>query len=107
MFRDWKIVANNLGTDEPANTDTIYAYVASMNRFAHKQITIPDNFMQWAHMKQHINDLRSEDWTHELIWELVGTDFRINTISQLYPVHYHVKELALQLEPIYDRQLKI
>ena len=58
-------------------------------------------------MKQKINNLLVEDWTRELIWELVGTDFRINTMSQLYPVHYHTKSLAQYLEPAYDRILKV
>ena len=101
---NWTIAQSRLNTDEPFNTDTAYALSTS-------DIEVPctsnANFMQWAHMKQYINNLRSEDWTQDLVWELIGTDFRINTVSQLYPVHYHVKELAKLLEPLYDRQLEI
>jgi hypothetical protein len=68
--------------------------------------TLDNDIVQWVHMKQRINNLVTEDWTQELTWELVDSDFRINTLSQLYPVHYHIKTLASKLESIYDRKIQ-
>jgi hypothetical protein len=56
-------------------------------------------------MKQKINSGMVEDWTREMVWELIGSDFRINTVSQLYPVHYHIKSLATKLDIEYDSQI--
>jgi len=46
------------------------------------------------HMKQFINGTPTEDWTDTFIPELLPHTFRINTIPQIYPVHYHVKAFA-------------
>jgi hypothetical protein len=105
IFNNWTDINNNLHASSPLiepDTDTVYAIACSI--FGLENTIFPTNVIQWIHMKSKINGT-VETWTDELNWELVGSDFRINTISQLYPVHYYVKELALQLEPIYDKQL--
>jgi hypothetical protein len=51
-----------------------------------------------VHMKKAINKLQEEDWTRELIWEYAPGSFRLQTIQQLWPVHYHVKKFAKNLE---------
>ena len=104
IFANWSDI--NATLDKPSilkwgDTDTVYALAARAIGVEH--CTLPDSTIQFVHMKPRINNLLTEDWTQELIWELSGTDFRINTISQLYPVHYHDKTLAEQLEPLYDR----
>lgn len=108
IFAHWSDV--NATLDKPSilkwgDTDTVYALAARAIGVEH--CTLPDSTIQFVHMKQRINNLLVEDWTRELIWELSGTDFRINTVSQLYPVHYHNKALAEQLEPYYDRILAL
>jgi hypothetical protein len=106
IFGNWQKINSSLTTasDLPwGDTDTVYAIAASV--IGYNQCTIPNTAIQITHMKQHINNLSSSDWTQELTWELIGNEFRINTISQLTPVHYHVKHLAHLLEPLYDEYL--
>jgi hypothetical protein len=50
--------------------------------------------MGMVHMKQFINDLPTENWTDTLVYEILSDQFRINTVPQMYPVHYHVKSFA-------------
>jgi len=105
IFNDWQKINNNLQTPsslESADTDTVYAVASSI--LGQEHTTLPTNIIQWVHMKSRIN-ATTEDWTQELVWELTGSDFRIGTISQLYPVHYHVKKLAKLLERRYDEEL--
>jgi len=69
-------------------------------------VTLPKTtYPSLIHMKSKINGLEERAWDKQLVWELVENDFRINTVSQRYPVHYHDKKLALELEPIYDKLL--
>lgn len=103
IFRNWTEINDSLQSPsqlEWGDTDSVYAIAASVIGVEH--CTVENDTIQWVHMKQHINNLLVEEWDRELVWELVGTDFRINTVSQLYPVHYHVKSIAAQLEPLYD-----
>jgi hypothetical protein len=105
IFNDWTEINGSLQSPSSltnADTDTVYAIAASV--LGVENTTLPTDLIQWVHMKSKINGT-TEDWTQELCWELVGSDFRINTVSQLWPVHYHVKQLAQQLEPYYDKQL--
>jgi len=107
VFENWSDVNQTLATPSPleeADTDTVYAIACQL--IGRELTTLPDSPIQWVHMKSRINGT-TEDWTQELCWELVNGDLRINTISQLWPVHYHVKQLADQLEAVYDRQLNL
>ena len=106
IFKHWTDINQSL--DNPSmlqygDTDTVYAIAAQT--LGIEQCTLSNNMIQFVHMKQKINGTLSEDWTRELVWELVDTDFRINTVSQLYPVHYHNKSLAKELEAYYDKQV--
>jgi hypothetical protein len=58
--------------------------------------------MSMIHMKQFINELATNDWTDTLVPELLPHSFRINTVPQLYPVHYHIKSFANTLLEAYD-----
>ena len=105
IFKNWSDINQSLSTPsilQSADTDTVYAIACEI--LGRELTTLPDSPIQWTHMKSRINGT-TEDWTQELCWELVDTDFRINTVSQLWPVHYHIKNFAAQLEIIYDRQL--
>ena len=53
-----------------------------------------------------INGIHDVDWTKQLVWEINRDDVRINTIVQQYPIHYHIKEFANKIEPIYDKLLE-
>jgi hypothetical protein len=50
--------------------------------------------MSMIHMKNFILNTELEDWTNELMYEFTEDNFKIDTIPQLYPVHYHVKSFA-------------
>lgn len=105
IFDNWREINGSLEYSSSltdADTDTVYAIACKILGVEHT--TLPENILQWVHMKSKINST-GEDWTQELIWELVDNDFRINTISQLYPVHYHIKSLAQELESLYDKKL--
>ena len=104
IFADWTEINNSLKQPsllEYGDTDTVYAIAAQI--IGIEKCTIPDSPIQFVHMKQKINKTMVEDWTREMVWELIDTDFRINTVSQLYPVHYHIKSLATKLETLYDK----
>ncbi len=51
-----------------------------------------------VHMKQMINELHTENWTNEMIYEISQDCIRINTVPQLYPFHYHVKKFSNKLD---------
>lgn len=105
IFNNWQEINASLERASPlehADTDTVYAIVCKI--LGEENTTTPQQILQWVHMKSKINST-AEDWTQELVWEIVNSDFRINSYSQLYPVHYHVKSLAQELEPYYDEQL--
>jgi hypothetical protein len=108
IFKNWNEINSDL--DFPSlmrwgDTDTVYSIAAHV--IGIERCTMPNSIIQFVHMKQKINNLLVEDWTRELVYEIIDNDFRINTVSQLYPVHYHVKSLAKTLEQYYDSRIKI
>jgi hypothetical protein len=58
--------------------------------------------MSMVHMKQWINGVPSEDWTDVLIYEVLKDTLRVNTVPQMYPFHYHIKNFCDKLENCYD-----
>jgi hypothetical protein len=102
IFANWTEINNELKHSsilEYGDTDTVYAIAATC--IGIEQCTLPNNIIQFVHMKQRINNTLNVDWTQELIWEYFKSDFRIHTRSQLYPVHYYIKSLAKKLEQYY------
>ena len=97
-FENWAEYRNTLkcNADEICTTDWAYAIAAHI---LGKELTTLPQFaeMSMVHMKQFINGLPSEKWTDTLVYEILPHTFRINTIPQRYPVHYHVKEFANEL----------
>lgn len=95
MFADWPSWKKLLtGAErERATTDLIYSMAATI--LGVEKCTLP-NFseMSMIHMKREIIGGSTDDWTKELIWELVDHSIRIETIPQLYPLHYHIKGFA-------------
>jgi hypothetical protein len=63
-----------------------------------EKVTMPSfTAMSMVHMKQMINELHTEDWTQEMVYEVLPHTLRINTVPQLYPFHYHVKDFSDKL----------
>jgi hypothetical protein len=79
--------------DEQPSTDVVYAMAAKI--MGPERVTLPAGLgPNIVHMKRHVNPIKTDDWTQELIWE---TDpFRINTIAQHGFVHYHKKDWSIQ-----------
>lgn len=77
--------------DDVPTTDVVYAMAAVI--MGKENVTLPPGYgPSIVHMKKHIIDIRSEDWTRELIWEHTDPGLRINTVQQWGMVHYHVKD---------------
>lgn len=95
VFENWDEYRKSLkcNVDEIATTDWAYAIAAHI--LGEENTTLPQfDSMSMVHMKQFINGLPTEKWTDTFIHELYPHTFRINTIAQMYPVHYHLKEFA-------------
>ena len=90
--------------DVDANTDLVYALAARM--FSEDRVTLPwATYPSLIHMKADHCYCAGEPWTEQLVWEFDQGQIRINTIAQEYPLHYHVKEFAHELEPLYGQLL--
>ncbi len=95
IFENWEDYKSILkcNVNEIATTDYVYAIACHI--LGKENTTLPNfNEMSMVHMKRFINNLPSEDWTDTFIYELLPHTFRINTIAQWYPVHYHIKDFA-------------
>jgi hypothetical protein len=85
--------------DEEATTDWVYALACHI--IGVEKTTMPMfTDMSMVHMKQMINNLKTEDWTDELVYEILPHTLRINTVPQMYPFHYHVKTFANKLDKV-------
>ena len=76
-------------SEDVASTDVAYAMAAQI--IGPELCTMPYvSYPKITHMKKHIIDTTSEDWTRELVWEY--NPLRINTVAQFGAFHYHVKD---------------
>lgn len=95
IFENWEEYRSILKckSDEPATTDWVYALACHI---LGKEITTFPSFdsMSMVHMKQFINQTRTEDWTDTFVYEIYQDVLRVNTCPQIYPFHYHVKSFA-------------
>jgi hypothetical protein len=107
FFENWIAVRQTLKFCDSiaANTDMIYAMVAKY--MGVENVTMPGTWPNIVHMKSAINFLKNDlvPWNDEFVYELVDGRLRINTIEQLWPVHYHNKCMAAELEEYYGRLL--
>jgi hypothetical protein len=95
VFENWEEYKHILKckVDELCTTDWAYAIAAHI--LGEENTTLPQfDAMSMVHMKQFINGSATENWTDSLVYELFPHTFRINTIPQVYPVHYHIKNFA-------------
>lgn len=92
IFDQWSAFRTLLRfPDEQPTTDVVYAIAAMI--IGPEQVTLPSNLGPTiVHMKKHVIGTRTEDWTHELVWEMTNPGLRINTIAQHGLFHYHVKD---------------
>lgn len=95
VFENWDEYRKSLkcNVDEIATTDWAYAIAAHI--LGEENTTLPQfDSMSMVHMKQFVNGLPTDKWTDTFIYELLPHTFRINTMAQRYPVHYHLKDFA-------------
>lgn len=106
IFTNWPKYQECLrgGADITANTDLVYALAARI--LGEEHLTLPwATYPSFTHMKADHCYCAGEPWTEQLVWEFDQGQIRINTIAQEYPLHYHVKEFAHKLEPLYGQLL--
>ena len=101
LMNNWSSVQNSLvyGKCEPLNTDLAYAIAIAF--MGEELFTSPDG-PKITHMKPAINGLTAEDWSKQLVWEIISGQVRLNGFSQNGFLHYHKKELARDLGQYYD-----
>jgi len=89
IFQNWEEYKKILicDTDEEASTDWVYSIACHIMGTENTTMNYDD--FSFVHMKQFINNLATEDWTSELVYEF--NPLRIQTIPQQYPFHYYVK----------------
>jgi hypothetical protein len=95
IFENWEDFRSTLkcNVDETATTDWVYAIACHI--LGVEKTTLPQfSELTMIHMKQYVNGAFTEDWTETLIYEILPHSFRISSIAQRYPVHYHVKRFA-------------
>jgi len=90
IFNNWDQYRTLIKFSEDVpTTDTVYAMAARL--IGDEKVTLPEGMSpSIVHMKKHINPIRVNEWTNELIWEL--DPVRINTVAQWGMLHYHVKD---------------
>lgn len=94
-FENWEEYKKALkcNISEVATTDWVYAIACHI--LGAENTTLPQfEELSMIHMKRFINNLPTEKWTDTFVYELLPHTIRINTIPQLYPLHYHVKDFA-------------
>lgn len=99
IFGNWGQYKTLLrGADgERATTDVVYAIAAKI--IGVESCTLPQfTDMSLIHMKQEIIGSRGSDWTRELLTEITPWSIRVETVPQLYPFHYHIKNFAKELQ---------
>lgn len=103
VFENWNdykkiLICNN---KEVATTD--WAYSIACHIMGTELITNPTlNQFSFVHMKQYINDLITEDWTKELVYEL-NDNMKIQSYPQRHLFHYQVKEFSEVIKDHYGR----
>jgi hypothetical protein len=104
VFENWDAYKSILkcNLDEVVTTD--WAYSIATHILGIEKTTLPTfTDMSFIHMKSMINDLPVEDWSKLLIYEVLPYSLRVNTIPQMYPFHYHIKNFKDKIDwSVYD-----
>jgi hypothetical protein len=95
IFENWSEYVQLLEytSEDRPTTDVVYGIAAKIIGIEH--CTLP-TFTEFSmvHMKPAINGNTTSRWYEEMVYEIHGDVFRINTYPQMSPVHYHNKEFA-------------
>lgn len=102
IFENWEQYKEILkcNNDEAVTTDWAYSIAAHI--IGVELCTLPDfDQMSMVHMKRYVNNLATDVWTDELVYECTPDSLKINTFHQIYPFHYHVKQFSAILRKHY------
>jgi len=95
VFENWKDYKSILKCLPKEEVSTDWAYSIACHIIGLEKTTMPAfTEMSMIHMKQFINGNSTENWTDTFIYECLPDQIRIQTIPQLYPLHYHVKRFS-------------
>lgn len=99
VFTNWDDYKSILKCRRDEEVTTDWAYAIAAHILGAENCTLPTfTGFSMVHMKQWVNGLQTENWTDTLVYEILPHTLRINTIPQLYPFHYHVKNFCDKLE---------
>ena len=95
IFENWEEYKAILKCNPQEEVSTDWVYAIACHIVGAEKTTLPYfNEMSMIHMKQFVNGIPSEDWTKTLVYELLPESIRVNTYTQRYPFHYHVKSFS-------------
>ena len=95
IFENWEEYKSILKCNPTEEVSTDWAYALACHIVGVEKTMLPNfNELSITHMKQYVNGIPSEDWTKTLVYELLPDVIRINTYSQMYPLHYHIKTFS-------------
>lgn len=102
IFDNWEEYKAILRCNKDEQVTTDWAYSIATHIIGIEKCMMPEfTQMSMVHMKQHINNLATSDWTNELVCEFTEDSFKVNTFHQIYPFHYHIKEFSEVLRKHY------
>ena len=103
VFENWDVYKNSLvcNIDDVATTDWAYSIACALIGI---EDTTMHNFKDFSmiHMKTFINNLITDNWTNELVYELTEP-IKIQSHVITHPLHYHVKSFGKVLKEHYGR----
>jgi hypothetical protein len=94
IFNNWQDVKSTLkfSYEDRATTDVVYSLATLVHGQEHCTTPMPEFSM--THMKAGIQQLQTDIWHNELVYEVLPHAMRIQSFHQWYPVHYHNKDFA-------------
>ena len=98
VFENWNDYKTILKCNPLEKVSTDWAYSIACHILGKEKTLLPGfDEMSMVHMKQYINGLLTENWTDTLVYEVLPDKLRINSYTQSYPFHYHIKSFADKL----------
>lgn len=101
VFENWSEYRNILKCLPKEDVSTDWAYAIACHIIGQEKTTMPKfTEMSMIHMKRFINGDFTEDWTDTFVYECLSDQLRIQTVTQLYPFHYHIKGFSDKLKSV-------
>jgi hypothetical protein len=95
VFENWEEYKATLKCNPQELATTDWAYSIACHIMGVENTMIPTfTEMSMVHMKQYINGTATENWTDTFVYECLPDQIRVQTVPQLYPFHYHVKNFC-------------